>query len=169
EAPPRAAKSRWVQGRGNPKGDMGMRLGEVAEPMHEPFGREVRRSADGQHAGALALEQPLGAECDPVEGIAHDCEVVAARFRDEQALALAIEQLDSQRCLKGLDLLAHRALRNAELFRGASEALMPGRGVERLQIVQWRQARAHRMTSLVKLWQARETMSCKQPAGRIIG
>ena len=64
-----------------------------------------------------------------------------------EALALAIEQLDRKLLFERLDLLAHRALRNAKFFSGARKALVPGRGLEGFQGVQRRQARAHRRTS----------------------
>ena len=52
--------------------DAGMRLGKMTEPVHEPFGGKIRRGADGQHAGILALQQPLGADRNAVQRIAHD-------------------------------------------------------------------------------------------------
>ena len=60
-----------MQRRRNPQVDLGVRLGEAAEPVHEPLGGEIRRRADRQHAGPLALQQALGAERDPVERVAH--------------------------------------------------------------------------------------------------
>ena len=69
-----------------------MRLGKMAEPVHQPFGGEVRRGRDREHAGVLPLQQPLGADGDAVERVAHDGEIVAAGFGDDQALPLAVEQ-----------------------------------------------------------------------------
>ena len=116
----------------------------MAEPMHEPLGREVRRSADGKSARALPLNKPLGAGGNAVQGIAYDVEIIPARFRNDQALAFAIEELDREFCFERLDLVAHRALRDAKLFGSAREALMPSRGFERLQGIQRWQARTHR-------------------------
>src|SRR5205823_11722464 len=118
---------------------------------------EVRRGADGKNAGALPLKQSLGPGGDPVQRIAHHGEIVPARLRDDQTLTLTIEQLDRELRLQRLHLMAHRALRDAQLLRCAREALMPGGGLEGFQSVQRRQMRAHRETSgrsLEKLWQA---------------
>ena len=41
-------------------------------------------------------KQPFGADRNAIERIAHDREIVAAGLRDDQALALAIEQLDAE-------------------------------------------------------------------------
>ena len=124
-----------------------MRFGKMAEPMHQPFGGEIRRSADGENAGVLTLQKPLGADGDTVQRVAHDGEIVLAGFGDDEALALAIEELDGEFGLERLDLMAHCALRDAQLFGGARKTLMPRRGLEGFQGIQWRQAWAHRATS----------------------
>ena len=136
-----------MQRRGNPQVDAWMRLGKMAEPMHQPFGGEIRRSADGEDAGVLTLQKPLGADGDTVQRVAHDVEIVAARFRDDEPLAFAIEELDGQLGFERFDLMAHRALRDAKLFGRARKALMPRCGLEGFQGIQWRQAWAHRTTS----------------------
>src|SRR5262249_29809384 len=145
--------------------DTGMRLGKMAEPMHQPLGRKVGRRADGQDACILALKQALGADRNAVQSVAHDVEIIATGLRDNQALAFSIEQLDSKPFFKSLHLLTYRTLRDAELFSSPRKALVPGGSLERSQIVQCRQTRAHRSTSLVKLGQARESMICRQRAG----
>ena len=68
----------------------------MAEPVDQPFGGEVRGRADRQHAGTLPLQQALGAERDAIEGVAHDGKVVPAGVGDDEALALAIEELDPE-------------------------------------------------------------------------
>ena len=93
------------------------------------------------------MQQPLSADGNAVQCIAHDIEIVPARFRNEEALALAIEELHAKLGFERLDLVAHRALRNAKLFGRAREALMPSRGLEGFQRIQRRQARAHRKPS----------------------
>lgn len=124
--------------------DPGLRFGKVTEPVHQPLGGEVRRGADGKNACALPLQKPLGADCDAVQCIAYNVEIVPARFRDDEALAFAIEELDGEFGLQRLDLVAHRALRDTEFFGSAREALMPSRGFEGFQGVQRWQTRAHR-------------------------
>ena len=73
-----------------------MLLGKAAEAVDQPFGGEIRRRADGEDAGALALKQALGAERNAVERIAQDGEIFAAGLGDDKALALAIEELDPE-------------------------------------------------------------------------
>jgi hypothetical protein len=91
----------------------------------------------------LALEQPFGAGGYPVKGIAHDLEIGSARLGDDQPLALAVEELQSQLCLKRFDLMADRALRDTQLFGGACEAFVPSRSLEGLERIQGRQAARH--------------------------
>jgi hypothetical protein len=45
-----------MQRRRNPKIDLRMRFGKIPQTMHQPFGGEVGRGADRQHAGVLALQ-----------------------------------------------------------------------------------------------------------------
>jgi hypothetical protein len=136
-----------MQRRGNAGVDAGMRFGEVAEPVHQPLGGEVRRGADGKNARALPLQKPLGAYGDAVQCIAYDVEIVPARFRDDEALSFAIEKLDGKFGFECLDLVAYRSLGDAKFFCGAGEALMPSRGLEGFQGIQRWQARAHRTLS----------------------
>ena len=136
--------------RRHPQIDVGMGLGKPAEPMHQPFGGKIRRRADGQNAGGLALDEALGAHRDPVQCIADHREIFAAGLGHHQPLALAIEKLDAKRRLKRLDLMAHRPLRDAQLFRRSGEALAPRRGLEGLQRIQRRQAAEHRSTFMRK-------------------
>jgi len=119
----------------------------VAEPVHQPLGGKIRRGADGKNARALPLQQALGADGNAVQCIAHDIEIVPARLRNDEALALAREEFDGKFGFERLDLVAHRALRNAKLFGRAREALMPSRGLEGFQRIQRRQARTHRKPS----------------------
>ena len=70
-----------MQRRRDAQVDLRMRLGKMAEPMHQPFGGKIRRRADREHACVLPLQQPLGADGNAVERVAHDGEIVAARLR----------------------------------------------------------------------------------------
>src|SRR5262249_38352846 len=106
-----------MQRRGDAQVDLGMRLDEIAEPVHQPFGGQVRQGAHREYAGILTLQKPLGAHRDAVERITHHGEIVAARLGNDDALAFAIEQLDAESGFKRLDLLAYRALRDEELLR----------------------------------------------------
>ena len=113
-----------------------MLLGKAAEPVDEPLGGEVGRRADGEHAALLPLQQPFGADGDPVQCIADDGEVIAASLGEDQPLPLAMEELEPECVLERFDLMADRALRDVQLFGRAREALAPGRGFEGLQAIQ---------------------------------
>ena len=133
-----------VQRRGYTKINFGVRFGKVPKPMHKPFGGEVRRGTDGENARALPLKKPLGTGSNAVQRITYDGEVIAACLRNDESLAFAIEKFDRKFGFERLDLVAHRALRDAKLFGSAREALMPSRGFKRFQGIQWWQARTHR-------------------------
>ena len=57
---------------GDPQIDAGMDLGKPAEPVYQPFGRKIRRRADGKNAGALALQDAFGTDSDPVQCVAYN-------------------------------------------------------------------------------------------------
>src|SRR6202023_1817051 len=78
----------------DPQIDLPMALGKAAEPVDQPLGGEIRRSADGQRAGGLPLHQAFGAERNAVERVAHHGEIVAAGVGEREALALSVEQLE---------------------------------------------------------------------------
>src|SRR5262249_53481611 len=101
------------------------------------------RRRDGERAGALPLHQPLGADRDAVERVADHGQVLAPRLGDEEALALAVEQLDAEFLLQRLDLMAHGALGDEQLLGGARETLVAGRGFEGLERVERRQSAWH--------------------------
>jgi len=63
---------------------------------------------------------------------------------DEQALVLTGEELDPELRLQCLDLMAHGALRDAQLLGRAREAFVPRRGLESLEGVERRQPAQHR-------------------------
>jgi hypothetical protein len=86
--------------------------------------------------GTLALEQSLGAERDAVEGIPQDGEVLTPGLCDDKALALAVEELDPELLLQGLDLVAYRALGDEQLLGRPREALVAGGGLEGLQSIE---------------------------------
>src|SRR5215210_9114048 len=124
-----------------------MRLGKMAETVDEPFGGEIRRGADGEHARALALHDARGAERDAVEGVAQHGEIIAPGLGDDQPLALAIEQLEAERRFERLDLVAHRALRDAKLPGRPGEALMARRSLEGLERIERRETAKHHATA----------------------
>src|SRR5713101_5392398 len=111
--------------------------------MDEPLRREVRRSADGEHAAALALQQPLRSSRDAVESIAYDTEIGAARFGDDEALAFTIEKFQSKLGLECFHLMADGTLGDAELLSSAREALVARRRLKSLECVEWRQPARH--------------------------
>src|SRR5215212_1498749 len=138
-----ARKIDVVQRGGDAQIDPRMRLGKMAEPVHQPFGGEVRRGGYREHAGVLSLQEPLGAHGDAVKRVADNREIVTSGLGDDQALALAIKKFYCELCLQRLDLVAHRALRDAKLFRRAGKALMPRGRLKDSQSIQRREAWAH--------------------------
>jgi hypothetical protein len=90
------------------------------------------------------LHDTRAAERDAIKGVAQDRKIVATRFRDNRFLAFTIEELETERLLERLDLMAHCTLRDAELLRGSGEALMPRGRFEGLKGIQRRQATKHR-------------------------
>jgi hypothetical protein len=84
-------------------------------------------------SGDLPLKQSFGAERDAVEGVTQDRKILTSRFRDDEALALAIKEFYPELGLQSLDLVADRALCDEQLLSRAREALMAGGGLEGLQ------------------------------------
>jgi hypothetical protein len=132
-----------MQGRAYPQIDGRVLLGKPAQPMHQPFGRKIRRRAHGEHAGVLAAQQSLGAVGDAVERIPHGRQIAAARLGNDEPLPLPIEELEPELGFEGFDLVAHRALGDAKLIRRAREAFMACGGFECLKGIQRRQAAWH--------------------------
>ena len=99
-----------VRRRGDTQIDVGVSLDELAQPDHQPFGSEVRRSAYGENTTALPLQELLGPERDPIQRIADDGEIFAASPGEDQSLPLAIEQLETERLFQRLDLVTDCAL-----------------------------------------------------------
>jgi len=62
---------------------------------------------------------------------------IGTLFGDDEALTLAVEQLDAKIRLKRFDLVADRALRDRKLLGGPREAFMPRRRLKDFQRIQW--------------------------------
>src|SRR5215468_2947721 len=104
----------------NAEVDFGMYFCKAAEPMDEPLGSKIRRCAHGQHARTLPLYQALGSHGDTVKRLAHNRQIIAPGIGDDQPLSLAIEELDAKLRLQRLHLMAHGALRDAQLLGWAT-------------------------------------------------
>ena len=91
----------------------------------------------------MALQDALGAGCDPIERVAYHVKIFATGISDSQALTLATEKLDAERVLQRFDLMAHSALGDTKLFSRSREAFAPRRGLERLEGIQWWQLAGH--------------------------
>src|SRR6476659_620891 len=98
--------------RGNTQIDVRMSLDEPTQPDNQPFGSEVWRSAYGEHATGLPLQESFSPERDTIQRIADDGEIFAASLGDDQPLPLAIEQLETERFFQCLDLVTDRTLGN---------------------------------------------------------
>ena len=125
-----------VERRADAEVDARVGLGEAAETVHQPLRGEIRRGRDGENAGALPLQQTFGPGGEAVEGVAHNLEIRAPRIGDDQPLALTVEEAKAEFGLKGLHLVADRALRDAQLVRCPGEALVASGGLEGLERVQ---------------------------------
>ena len=73
----------------NPEIDLQVRLSESAQPIDEPLGGKIRLQADGQNTRFLSLKDSVRAVRDLIEGVPDHTEIVATRFGQYQALALA--------------------------------------------------------------------------------
>jgi hypothetical protein len=118
-------------------------FGKSAEPIDQPFGGKIRRRADGQNPGVLALQNAFGAGRNTVECIADNVQIFAAGISNDQPLPFAIEKLDAKRGLQRLDLMANSSLGDAKLFSRSREAFASRRGLERLERIQWWQLAGH--------------------------
>ncbi len=92
----------------------------------------------------MTLQQPLGADGDPVERIANDGQVIAAGFGEDQPLPFAMEQLEPKYILERFHLMADGALRDIQFLGRAGEAFASGRRFECFQAVQRWKATRHR-------------------------
>src|SRR5215831_2470070 len=123
--------------------DFGMYFCKAAEPMDEPLGSKIRRCAHGQHARTLPLHEALRSHGDTVKRLAHNRQIIAPGIGDDQPLSLAIEELDAELRLQRLHLMAHGALRDAQLLGRPRKADVPGSGLKSLERVQLWQASRH--------------------------
>jgi hypothetical protein len=118
-----------------------MRLGKTAQSVDQPFGRKIRRGADGNDAGALTLDQALRADGNAIKGISQNHQILPTGLGNYQALALPIEELDAELRFQRFDLMAYCSLGYAQLFSGSCEALIPCGRLESLERVQrWESA-----------------------------
>src|SRR5581483_1298676 len=89
---------------------------------------------------------------DAIEGVPQRGQVLAARLGDDEPLALAIEELDAELQLQGLDLMADGALRHAQLLGGAREALVARGRLEGPERIERRKPARHRGALHEKNW-----------------
>jgi len=127
----------------NPQIDLGMGVGETTKAVDQPFRGKVRRGAQGQHPGMLALDQALRAHGDPVERLPNDDKIIGSGRSDPQPVAFAVEELDPKLLLERFHVTAHGALGNAQLLGRAREAFMPCGGLEGFQGVEGGQTPRH--------------------------
>src|SRR6516162_4380485 len=81
---------------GYAKVNLRMSLGKVAEPVDQPLSGKIGRRAHSQHARTLPLHETLSLHGDPIKGVAHDGQIIAAGIGDDQPLSLAVEELDAE-------------------------------------------------------------------------
>ena len=103
-----------------------------------------------QNARTLTLHETVSTDRDPIERIAYNTEIFAPRPRNQQPLALPIEELDAEFRLQCLDLMTHGTLRDTQLFGGSGETLMACRSLKSLEGIQRWQAAKHPRTFMRK-------------------
>ena len=121
---------------GDPEVDLWVGCSKAPKPVHEPFGAEVRRGADGQYARRPVLEQTVRPHRNPIQRVADDGQVLLAGAGDDELLAIASKQLEAKHRLERFDLLAYSCLTDAEFFCRPCEVLVPRRGLKGSECIQ---------------------------------
>ncbi|MCY1539875.1 hypothetical protein D9M68_754850 [compost metagenome] len=97
-----------------------------------------------QHAAAaLARHQLDGGRLQLVQARADTLQVAFARRGQHQPLPHTLEQLHAKVSLQAAYLLADRSLRDMQFARRHGETVVPGRGLEGLQLSQRRTHASH--------------------------
>src|SRR5690349_7488070 len=103
-------------GCGNTQVNLRVGRGKASKPVHQPFGTEIRGRADAQNARWLTVQESVRAYGDPIQRVAHDGQVLAAGVGDDEALAIAREQLETEARFQRFHLLAYSGLTDAQLL-----------------------------------------------------
>ena len=122
--------------RGNAKVDLWVGRSKASKPVHEPLGAEIRRGTDRKDTRRPVLKQAVRAHGNSIQRVAHDSEVLLAGAGDDEALAVAREQLETENRFERFHLLAYSYLADAEFFCCPCEVRAPSRylkGSERIQ------------------------------------
>ncbi|MNE53192.1 hypothetical protein D3C80_1479030 [compost metagenome] len=111
-----------------------MALAETLEVGHQPALAEGRLGGNAQHLGFAAVAEDVAAgHVQLHQDLVHLGQVQGAGRGQVQAPADTLEQRVRKHLFKLRDLLAHRALGQVQLLRGAGKAQVPGGGFEALQ------------------------------------
>src|SRR5262245_16544033 len=129
---------------GDAKINLRVSRSETSQPVHEPFRAEVRRSADGQNARWAVSKQAIGPHCNPIQRVPDNSQVFLSSAGDNQALAVAREQFETEGRFEQFHLLTYSGLADTELCCGPCEALAACRCLKGSESVQRRQAAWHR-------------------------
>jgi hypothetical protein len=112
------------------------------------------------------LQETVGAGGDVIQHRAYNVKIFAPSNRDDEALPLALEQLDAELGFQRLDPLADGTLRDREFLCGASKAFVPRRDLECFERAQGWQLTPHGgPTPLAFLGQGRETAAIATAIG----
>ena len=107
---------------------------EIGIARHQPPGRDAGQHREVETAAAAAPGLELDRRgLELVQQRLDAPQVRIGRRRERQSLAFTHEQQRAEFVLQGLDELADRALRHAQLVGRAGEAVVPGTGLEREQ------------------------------------
>ena len=92
---------------GDAEVDLWVGRSKASKPVHEPLGAEIRRGADGQNARRPVLKQTVRTHGNPIQRVADDSQVLLAGAGDDEALAVAREQLEAESRFERFHLLAY--------------------------------------------------------------
>ena len=119
--------------------ELGMALGQAAEPGNQPARNQRRRRAHRQHPGGFETLQIDGRLVELVEQRADAREVAAAGFGHHDAPRQSPEQRDTQPVLEDLDQTPHGIGRDVEFGARRVEASQARRCFEGAERVERRQ------------------------------
>ncbi|KAG0930781.1 hypothetical protein G6F31_016941 [Rhizopus arrhizus] len=113
---------------------------EGGQARDQPLHRQRRGRTHAQHAAVGWRLQFGGCDRDACQAGLHFRKIRLRARQQRHAARFAGEQRLAHILFKNADLLADRAVRDAELVGGGREAAQPCRGFEDAQGLQWRQA-----------------------------
>lgn len=113
-----------------------VQAGELVYALQQPADRKGADNAEGQHFAQVAARETFQRAADPVERIGNDGHKGQPFVGKRKAAGQAPEQGRAEAALKPGDLMADRALTDAQFGGGAGEAEVAGARLEGAQGVE---------------------------------